>query len=136
MPIQNQPAAAMPAPFTGGGAAIHVDAVAAVNALTYANLWGGPGLLTNSPRARLDLQGYTGAGEMNLQVQVNGIGAPSTMATVLVAPTVRALLPPNPRSSAQQTEVVRVVKSALFNSLNDFEHANARIWTVTGTPSS
>ncbi|HEY0169392.1 MAG TPA: hypothetical protein VGB75_20315 [Jatrophihabitans sp.] len=136
MPIQKQQAGVMPGAFPGGGAAIHADAVTAINLLSYAGMWGGAGTLTNTQRARVDLQGYTAAGQMNLQVQVNGVGAPSTMATVLVATTVTAVLPPSPRSVPQQTEIVRVIKSALFDSLNDFEHANAHIWTVTGAPSS
>ena len=136
MAIQTQQAGPMPGAFPGGGAALHADAVTAINLLGYAGLWGGAGTLTNTQRARLDLQGYTAAGQMNLQVQVNNAPAPSTMATVLVANTVVALLPPSPRSVPQQTEIVRVIKSALFNSLNDSEHANPHIWTVTGTPSS
>jgi hypothetical protein len=126
----------MPNPFPGGGAAIHNGAVAAINALVYAGLWGGAGALTNGVTARLDLQGYTATGHMNLQVQVNGVGAPSTMATALVAPTVTAVPPPSPRSIPQQTEIVRKVKSALFDSLNDFENGVPHIYNVTGVPSS
>jgi hypothetical protein len=136
MPIQSNQGGVMPGPFPGGGAAIHADAVVVINALTYDHLWGGAGTLVNAPRARLDLQGYTGNGSMNLQVQVNGVAAPSTMATALVAPTCIALPPPSPRRIPQQTEIHRVVKSALFDSLNDFEQGNPHIWNVTGQPSS
>lgn len=129
----------MPGGFPGGGAAIHAGAVSAINQMVYAGLWGGPGNLTQAVNgaARLDLQGYTGAGWMNLQVQVNGVGAPSTLATALVAPTVVAVLPPSPRSVPQQTEIVRRIKSALFDSLRDHEGAGPdHIYNVTGTPSS
>ncbi len=136
MPIQKQRAGVMPGPYPHRGAAIHADAVAVINALTYGHLWGGAGTLIMLPYARLDLQGYTGAGNMNLQVQVNGVPAPSTLATVLVAPTVQAAPPPSPRTLPQQAEIVRVIKSALFESLHDFEQGNPHIWTVTGTPSS
>lgn len=136
MPIATAQGAVMPGAFGGGGAAIHNGAVAAINALGYAGLWGGAGQLTNGGAARLDLQGYTAAGQMNLQVQVNGVGPPSTLATALVAPTVTAVLPPSPRSVPQQTEIVRKIKAALFDSLRDFEAANPHIYTVTGNPSS
>ncbi|HEX8093977.1 hypothetical protein [Jatrophihabitans sp.] len=139
----------MPRPYAGSVAAVHDDAFAAIGQLSYAGLWGGAGTLTTvagHPGARVDLQGYTGAPahQMNLQVQVNGVyGNPSTLATVLVASTVTALLPPSPRSEPQQREIVRVIRSALFASLDDFERARAGapgvspcIWLVTGTPSS
>ena len=136
MAIQTQQAAVMPGAYQGGSKALHNDAVSAINQLEYGELWGNAGTLVTVGQARLDMQGYTGTGQMNLQVQVNGVGAPSTMATVLVADTVQAVPPPSTRSVPQQTEIVRVIKSALFNSLNDFENASPHIWTVTGTPSS
>jgi hypothetical protein len=136
MALQAQQGAVMPGPYPGGSPAIHNDAVSAVNQLSYGELWGGAGTLVNTPNVRLDLQGYTATGQMNLQLQVNNVRAPSTLATVLVANTVTAVLPPSPRSVPQQTEIVRVIKSALFNSLQNFEQANPHIWTVTGTPSS
>lgn len=136
MPIQVAQGAVMAGPFPGGGAAVHNGAVAAVNALGYGGLWGGAGQLTNGGAARLDLQGYTAAGEMNLQVQVNGVGPPSTLATVLVAATVQAVNPPSPRSIPQQVEIVRRIKAALFDSLRDFEAGNPHTYLVTGQPSS
>jgi hypothetical protein len=135
--INPNQAAVMPGPYPAGtGGGIHADAVTAINSLDYGMLWGGAGTLTNTTRARLDMQGYTAAGQMNLQVQVNGVAAPSTIATVLVSPTVAAVLPPSPRSVPQQTEITRKVKAALFSSLNDFEQGAPHIWAVTGTPSS
>lgn len=136
MPIQTAADGAMPNPFPAAHGAIHTSAVAAINSLVYNNLWGAPGTKQNQPNARLDLQGYTAAGQMNLQIQVNGVGPPSTMATALVDATVIAVLPPNPRSLPQQTEIVRKIKSALFDSLNAFETGFPVIWMVTGTPSS
>ena len=136
MPIQTAPDGVMPNPFPGAHGAIHADAVAVIHSLVYANLWSAPGTKQNRPTARLDLQGYTAAGQMNLQVQVNGVGPPSTLSTVLVDATVIAVLPPNPASVPQQTEIVRRIKGALFHSLNAFETGFPRIWTVTGTPAN
>ena len=56
--------------------------------------------------------------------------------TVLVANTCVAANPPSPRSVPQQTEIVRKIKSALFDSLRDFEAANPHVYLVTGAPSS
>lgn len=136
MPIAIAAGGPMPGPFPGAHGAIHADAVACINQLVYGNLWGGAGLLVNQPTTRLDLQGYTAAGQMNLQVQVNGVGPPSTLATVLVDNTCVAVLPPSPRSAPQQTEIVRKIKGALFNSLNAFEVGAPTIWNVTGNPSN
>lgn len=113
------------------------DAVSCINELEYADLWGQPGPpVTNTPTMRLDLQGYTGAGQMNLQVQVNGIQGNSTVAAVLVDDTARAVPPPSPRSLPQQTEIARKIKGALFASLFSFENQDPVIWNVTGAPSN
>jgi len=136
MAINTAPDGPMLNPFPGNHPTIHADAVTVINRLVYADLWGAPGTKQNQPNARLDLQGYTAAGQMNLQVQVNNVPRPSTLATVLVDPTVIAVLPPSPRSVPQQKEIVRRIKGALFNSLNAFETGFPTIWTVTGTPSS
>jgi len=136
MAIQTAQGGVMPNPLPVGGAAVHADSVACINTLVYGQLWGGAGTLVNIGTMRLDLQGYTAAGAMNLQVQRNGVHAPSTVSAVLVNPTVVALLPPSPRSIPQQTEILSRVKSALFDSLHDYELANPHIWNVTGTPSS
>lgn len=135
MPIQTAQGGVMNNPFPGGGAAIHNGAVAAINALVYGGLWGGAGVLVQVPAAHLDLQGYTGAGQMNLQVQAN-VGGASTVAAALVANTVVAVNPPSPRSVPQQTEIVRKIKAALFDSLRDYEAGNPHIYLVTGAPSS
>lgn len=144
MAIQNQQAGVMAGPYVPrrgqpGAADVHADAVAAVNALAYGELWRQPANnpLTDTPNVRMDLQGYTAAGQMNLQLQVNGVrGVPSTVAAILVANTVMAVPPPSPRSVPQQTEIVRVIKAAFMNSLQNYEQGNPRVWTVTGTPSS
>lgn len=136
MPITIAAGGLMPGAFPGGHGAIHADAVSCINQLVYGGLWGAAGNLINETTTRLDLQGYTGTGQMNLQVQVNGVGHPGTIATVLVANTVVAVLPPSPRSVPQQTEIVRKIKSALFNSLLAFETGPPTIWNVTGVPSS
>ena len=138
MPIANAADGDMPNPFPQAlNPQTHGDAVICINQLTYGNLWPQHGgTLVNQPRARLDFQGYTQAGQMNLQVQVNSIGAPSTIATVLVNNTVQAVLPPDPRSLPQQTEIVRNIKAALFNSLFAFENNAPTIWIVNGIPSN
>ena len=133
MPIQTAQGGVMNNPLPGGGAAVHAGAVAVINQLTYGHLWGAAGGLIPG-HVHLDLQGYTGLGWMNLQVQVGG--GHSTVATALVAPTVQSVATPGPRRNAQQIEIVRKIKSALFDSLNDYEHANPHNWDVTGTPSS
>jgi hypothetical protein len=137
MPIAIAAGAAMGGAFPRAlDAQTHGDAVICINQLVYGNLWGAPGNLQNQPRARLDLQGYTGTGQMNLQVQVNGVGRPSTIACVLVDNTVRTVPPPSPRILPQQTEIVRNIKAALFNSLFAFENNAPVIWNVTGTPAN
>ncbi len=129
----------MPNPFPFPlGAARHNNAVAAINSLVYAHLWAGAGTQVTVGNVRIDVQGTTGAGQNNLQIQINGVPSPSTIATVLINPTAVALLPPANavRVAAQETEILRRSKSAFFDSLNDFEQNNPHIWRVTGNPSS
>ncbi|WP_224363974.1 hypothetical protein [Hyalangium versicolor] len=119
--------------------ATHVDAVAAINALSYANLWAAPGTQTIVGTMRVDCQGHTGTGQANLQLQVNGARGHTTVACILIDATAQSVAPrPNnaTRVTAQQAEIRRVAVAAFMNSLQDFELGNPRIWRVTGTPSS
>ena len=142
MPIITAQGNVMPGPYPGPyTAALHDAAVDVVNELTYVvGLWGNRGtLVPGGPNGcRLDLQGYTGAGQMNLQVQVNGMRNrdPSTIATVLVDPTAQAIAAPGPRRDAQMIEITRKVKGALMRSLYEFEQHQPCIWLVQGAPSS
>lgn len=133
MAIQTAQGGIMNNPLPIGGAGVHGGAVAVINQLDYGHLWGNAHPLIPG-HVHLDLQGYTGAGWMNLQVQVGG--GHSTVATALVAPTVQAVLTPAARANAQRIEIVRKIKSALVDSLHDYEVGNPHNWEVTGTPSS
>lgn len=136
MPIAIAAGAVMPGASPGHSNQLYADASACIHALTYPDVWGPVGLIVSIGTTRLDLQGYTATGQANLQVQRNGVGAPSTMSTVLVATTAQAVGAPGPRSTAQQTEILRKVKAALFASLDAWEGGAPHIWLVTGAPSS
>ena len=136
MPITTAPGAPMPGPSPHHGHAPYADASACIHALTYPDVWGAVGQIVSVGTARLDLQGYTAAGHANLQVQLNGVAPPSTMSTVLVNPTAQSVGTPGPRRTAQQKEILRNVKAALFASLDAWEGHAPVIWLVAGTPSS
>jgi len=136
MPINIAQGAVMPGGLPGHGNQQYADASACIHALTYPDVWGPVGQIASIGTARLDLQGYTGAGHANLQIQRNGVGAPSTMSTVLVNPTAQSVVNPGPRRTAQQAEILRHVKTALFRSLDAWEGGAPHIWLVAGTPSS
>lgn len=115
------------------------DAQTAIQNLTYAHIWGGARTQTNTTHVRVDVQGLTGAGQNNIQAQINGVGAPSTVAHILVNPNAQALLIPavSPaRSIAQQAEIRRRAVGALFSSLNDYRGGNPTTYIVNGPPSS
>ncbi|UZN02996.1 hypothetical protein [Cellulomonas sp. S1-8] len=136
MPINIAQGAVMAGPSPAHGNALYADASACIHALDYADVWGAVGLIVSIGTTRLDLQGYTATGHANLQIQRNGVPAPSTMSTVLVNPTAQAIVTPGPRRTAQQTEILRNVKSALFRSLDAWEVGAPFIWLVAGAPSS
>jgi len=136
MPIAIAQGAVMPGPFPLHGNQQYADASACIHALTYAGVWGAVGQIVSIGTTRLDLQGYTAAGQANLQIQRNGANPPSTMSTVLVAPTAQSIATPGARRTAQQAEVERKVKAALFRSLDAWEQHAPFIWQVTGAPSS
>ena len=136
MPIAIAQGGVMPGPFPLHGGQQYADASACIHALSYADVWGAVGLIASIGTARLDLQGYTATGQANLQIQRNGVGAPSTMSTVLVDATAQSVAAPGARRNAQQAEVERKVKAALFRSLDAWEQLAPFIWQVTGAPSS
>jgi hypothetical protein len=114
----------------GSNSKQHTDAVKSINQLQYAALWSSPGKkISDTPLVRIDVQNPPKNGLQNLQLQLNGINGNSTVAAALVANNLGTA----GKSVPKQTEVLRVVKSALFNSLNDFEKGNPRIWQVNGT---
>lgn len=136
MVIQIVQGAVMPGAFPHHGGQQYADACACIHALTYAGVWGPVGQVVTHGTTRLDLQGYTGTGQANLQIQRNGVGAPSTMATVLVDATAQSVVAPGARQTAQQAEILRKVKAALFASLDAWEAHAPFVWRVTGAPSS
>lgn len=117
----------------------HDDAVAAINALGYQNLWAGAGTQTSVGTMRVDFQGLTGAGQANLQLQVNGVGGHTTVACILIEPGARSVAPVvgnAARVNAQQAEIRRVAVAAFMNSLQNFEAGTPHVWRVSGSPSS
>ncbi|PMR68296.1 hypothetical protein [Halomonas heilongjiangensis] len=102
----------------------HADAVAAINSLTDTAIWRGAGTIINQGTVRIDVQGYTGAGDLNLQAQINGVSGNSTVAAILVAASVAEANIP-----AQHVYATRKLKNALFESMND-----GYIYRVSGTP--
>ena len=95
------------------------DCYAVIAMLDFADLGRGPGTLHVSGVARLDLQGHTAAGDVNLQVQIGG----GSVVAALVAPTVLAIPDPaNQRGAANGTI------SVLNQSMD-----TGTIWTLTGT---
>lgn len=100
------------------------DARLAINAIDFADVWRGAGTIVNQGLVRVDVQGRTGAGEQNLQVQINGVNGNSTVAAALIAESVQ-----DASIEAQRVYAVRKIKDALFSSMND-----SHIYRVTGTP--
>ncbi|PXX99260.1 hypothetical protein [Halomonas sp. LBP4] len=102
----------------------HGDAVADINSLADTAIWRGAGTIINQGTVRIDVQGYTGAGDLNLQAQINGVNGNSTVAAILVAPSVGQA-----NTQAQHVYATRKLKNALFESMND-----GYIYRVSGTP--
>lgn len=130
MPLQVNQGGAMPHPAPPINAATHDNTVDIINALSYADIWGGAGTIRTVGNVRMDRQGGIVVGGQNLQVQINGMHGNSTIATVIVAGTVAIAH----ITVAQQTYAARKVKAAFFDGLNDFENGNAHVYSVTGTP--
>ncbi|TFH87247.1 hypothetical protein EQG41_07540 [Billgrantia azerbaijanica] len=102
----------------------HNDAVEAINSLADTDIWREPRKIIDRGTVRIDVQGYTGNGDLNLQAQINGVSGNSTVAAILVAPSVGEA-----DTQAQHVYATRKLKNALFESLND-----GYIYRVSGTP--
>jgi hypothetical protein len=138
MPITAQQDGAMSGGYSGLPTNLKEAAYSAVHELDYPGLWGPPGTLTpaHPTLARLALAGYDAGGWMILKVLIQNVPMDNTLATVKVAPTAKATSVPGPTRDAQRKEIVRVIKHALGESLNDFRNGTPHTWHVTGTPSS
>ena len=91
---------------------------------------------------RIDVQGQTGQGDQNIQLQLN---APrtrmrrggTTLATVIVPQQYLQDSGRNQNSNMyRRAEVERNVRAALLRSLNDQERDRPRIYRLIGTPSN
>lgn len=94
------------------------DCQAVINQVTFADLGRGAGTLHTVGTARLDMQGRTGGGDANLQVQIGG----STAAAALIAASVQGITDPT-----NQRGVVNATISVLQQSLD-----SGTIWSLTG----
>lgn len=90
-----------------------------ISKLTFADLGRGPGTLHTSGVARVDVQGRTATGGVNLQVQIGT----ETAAAALVAATVLQI-----SDSANQRGGANGAISVLNQSLD-----TGTVWTLTGT---
>ena len=86
--------------------------------LSFADLGRGAGTLHVSGVARLDLQGHTAAGDVNLQIQIGG----STAAAALVAATVLQIADPTNQRGGANGAI-----SVLNQSLD-----SGTVWNLTG----
>lgn len=100
------------------------DAMYAIDAIDFADVWRDSRGIVKRGEMRVDVQGRTGSQQQNLQVQLNGIKGNSTVACALVADSVGVT-----SIEAQQVYALRKVKNALFSSLND-----GHIYRVSGSP--
>lgn len=95
------------------------DCRAVIALLQYADMGRGAGTLRTSGVARLDLQGVTANGDVNLQVQVGG----GTVAAALIAGTVLAT-----KDQANQRGAANNAMNVLNSSMD-----TGMIWNLTGT---
>ena len=127
MPMNVIQGALIPNHYGHVGGDQRTDAQAAINAIQYADIFGGPGMIANHGTMRVDNQGHFQVGGVdpyyyNIQVQVNGVHGNSTVAHANVCDTIMTNDPLN------QTGAKNRVISALQRSLDD-DHS----YTVTGT---
>lgn len=100
--------------------------------LVFSVLAGGPGTILDDDVVRIDRQGQTAAGDLNLQVQIDGIQGSSTIAAALI-PNRYFNGVTNPGTMA---EVQRVVRSALVKSLESLRNQAGEIFGLEGNPSN
>ena len=95
------------------------DCQAVIVKITFADMGRGQGTLHTVGQARLDVQGRTAAGDVNLQVQIGN----STAAAVLIANSVLQTTDPINQTGASNGAI-----SVLNQSLD-----SGTIWNLTGT---
>lgn len=122
--LQVQQQGPMPNAFGNMNANQQHDAMHAIDAIDFADVWRAAGTIVNEGTVRVDVQGRTGNQQQNLQVQINGVQGNSTVATALVADSVGET-----SIEAQRVYALRKIRSALFSSLND-----GHIYSVSGSP--
>jgi hypothetical protein len=91
---------------------ISSDSETAIAQLTYQDLWRAPRTLVTQGRVRIDMQGTTGEGHRNIQIQINGLKGHSTISTALVSPELSTT-----NHEAEQRYIIRKVRHALNESL-------------------
>lgn len=102
-----------------------------IGQLLYASIPGGRGTVLDNGIVRIDRQNPLLGGDINLQVQIDGINGMSTIATAIIPQHYLGLT--NPGSAA---EVQRVVRQALSASLDSLINANPFIYQVEGNASN
>jgi hypothetical protein len=100
--------------------------------LVFSQLAGGSGTIIDNGVVRIDRQGQTGTGDLNLQVQIDGLSRASTIAAALI-PNQYFNGVTNPGTMA---EVQRVVRSALVQSLDSLRNGHGEIFGLQGNPSN
>jgi hypothetical protein len=100
--------------------------------LLFSQLAGGSGTVIFNDVVRIDRQGQTSTGDLNLQVQINGLSSSSTIAAALI-PNQYFNGVTNPGTRA---EVQRVVRSALVQSLDSLRSGHGEIFGLQGNPSN
>lgn len=92
---------------------IKSDAENAIGQLTYHDLWRASRTLVTCGTVRIDMQGVTGDGKRNIQVQINGVRGSSTVSAALVDPELSTTA-----IESEQRYIIRKVRHALNESLN------------------
>jgi hypothetical protein len=104
----------------GAGAAGGPGISNAIAQITSGNIFGIPGTIVTVGLWRVDRQNAPGGGFVNVSVQRNGVGSPSTVATVFV-PDAYNLGPPGPHHGAaaalQHTRRMRELERAVRRGL-------------------
>lgn len=100
--------------------------------LAFSMLAGGAGTITDNGVVRIDRQGQTAAGDLNLQVQIDNKQGASTIAAAII-PSRYFNGVTNPHTMG---EVLNKVQSALLDSLNSLYVGNGEIFGLQGDPSN
>lgn len=100
--------------------------------LAFSMLSGGAGTIVNDGMVRIDRQGQTAAGDLNLQVQINGMSGASTIAAAII-PSQYLNGVTNEHTMG---EVLNKVQNALFYSLESLRNQAPEIFGLQGDPSN